>query len=327
MGRRALRPGHRPVGAGGPEGRGTRVRQPGARARAEPARLGVRRPRRPAARLEVVAEGRGGRPDRPRHGRGGGRGRRGHDAPARHGAAGVVRERGPAEPAGGQHADVRARVQRPLRQIAAPDGVDVGDGRAEGARPPGAAHVRRGARHPVAVRRARTTPPGRRGRARSRTRAGIGAARAGVIETTFEEETETDLFGEQAVLCGGTSRADQGGVRDAGRGRLPARDRVLRVPARAEADRRPASTRAASSTCATRSRDTAEYGDFTRGPRIVTDETRARDEAHPRARSTSGAFAKEWIAEAEGRLPEVQRAARAGPDSCRSRRSAATCGR
>ena len=41
---------------------------------------------------------------------------------------------------------------------------------------------------------------------------GIGCARAGVIETTFAEETETDLFGEQAVLCGGVSRADQGRV-------------------------------------------------------------------------------------------------------------------
>ena len=67
---------------------------------------------------------------------------------------------------------------------------------------------------------------------------GIGVTRAGVIETTFAEETETDLFGEQAVLCGGVSALDQGRIRDAGRSRLPAGDRLLRVPARAEADRR-----------------------------------------------------------------------------------------
>ncbi len=67
----------------------------------------------------------------------------------------------------------------------------------------------------------------------------IGVTRAGVLETTFTEETETDLFGEQAVLCGGAARTGQGGLRDARRGRLPARDRLLRVPARAEADRRP----------------------------------------------------------------------------------------
>ena len=45
---------------------------------------------------------------------------------------------------------------------------------------------------------------------------GIGATRAGVIETTFAEETETDLFGEQAVLCGGVHAADHGRLRDAG---------------------------------------------------------------------------------------------------------------
>ena len=69
--------------------------------------------------------------------------------------------------------------------------------------------------------------------------AGIGATRAGVIETTFIEETESDLFGEQAVLCGGVTELVRAGVRDARRGRLPAGDRLLRVPARAEADRRP----------------------------------------------------------------------------------------
>ena len=66
----------------------------------------------------------------------------------------------------------------------------------------------------------------------------IGGLRAGGIKTTFTEETETDLFGEQAVLCGGASGVGDGGVRDADRGRLPARGRVLRVPARAQADRR-----------------------------------------------------------------------------------------
>ena len=67
----------------------------------------------------------------------------------------------------------------------------------------------------------------------------IGGAKVGVLETTFEEETETDLFGEQAVLCGGCTALVTGRVRDAGRGRLPAGDRLLRVPARAQADRRP----------------------------------------------------------------------------------------
>ena len=67
----------------------------------------------------------------------------------------------------------------------------------------------------------------------------IGGLRAGGIKTTFTEETETDLFGEQAVLCGGASQLVHVRLRDAGRGGLPARGRLLRVPARAQADRRP----------------------------------------------------------------------------------------
>ena len=70
-------------------------------------------------------------------------------------------------------------------------------------------------------------------------RTGSARPAPGIIETTFKEETETDLFGEQTVLCGGHLGADPVRVRHAGRGRLPAGDRVLRVPARDEADRRP----------------------------------------------------------------------------------------
>jgi ketol-acid reductoisomerase len=67
----------------------------------------------------------------------------------------------------------------------------------------------------------------------------IGGTRAGVIETTFTEETETDLFGEQAVLCGGLTELVQAGFETLVEGGLPARDGLLRVSARAEADRRP----------------------------------------------------------------------------------------
>ncbi|CAM5264565.1 Ketol-acid reductoisomerase (NADP(+)) [Rhodanobacter lindaniclasticus] len=68
---------------------------------------------------------------------------------------------------------------------------------------------------------------------------GIGGGRAMIIKTDFKEETETDLFGEQAVLCGGASELATKGFDDPGRGRLPAGDRLLRGDARAEADRRP----------------------------------------------------------------------------------------
>ncbi len=111
--------------------------------------------------------------------------------------------------------------------------------RAQGPRPPRARDLRRRAR---ACPRSSPCTRTRRGQAHELALSyakGIGATRAGVLETTFAEETETDLFGEQAVLCGGVSRAGQGGLRDARRRRLPARGRLLRVPARAQAHRRP----------------------------------------------------------------------------------------
>ena len=69
--------------------------------------------------------------------------------------------------------------------------------------------------------------------------AGIGGGRSGIIETDFRQECETDLFGEQAVLCGGLVELIRMGFETLGRGRLRAGDGLLRVPARGEADRRP----------------------------------------------------------------------------------------
>ncbi len=67
----------------------------------------------------------------------------------------------------------------------------------------------------------------------------IGGTKAGALVTTFKEETESDLFGEQAVLCGGVTALVNAGLRDAGQRGLPAGGGLLRVPARAQADRRP----------------------------------------------------------------------------------------
>ena len=93
----------------------------------------------------------------------------------------------------------------PLRDDRAARGRGRHDDRAEGARSPGAPHVRAGDRHAGARRRA----PGRHRQgpgARAGVRAPASAPRApACIETTFKEETETDLFGEQSVLCGGAS--------------------------------------------------------------------------------------------------------------------------
>lgn len=124
---------------------------------------------------------------------------------------------------------------------------------------------------------------------------GIGGGRAGILNTTFKEETETDLFGEQAVLCGGTSELIKAGYEtllEAGyqpeiayfeclhelklivdliyeEGIVGMRERVS---------------------------DTAEYGDYSRGPRIITDRTR-KEMKKILKEIQSGKFAREWMDE------------------------------
>ena len=124
---------------------------------------------------------------------------------------------------------------------------------------------------------------------------GIGATRAGVIETTFKDETETDLFGEQAVLCGGVSELVQAGFETlVAAGYDPEmayfeclHELKLIVDLIYETGR--AGMRYSSS-------NTAEYGDYTRGKRVVTEETRA-SMRRILGEIQSGEFAREWIAE------------------------------
>ncbi len=124
---------------------------------------------------------------------------------------------------------------------------------------------------------------------------GIGCTRAGVIETTFREETETDLFGEQAVLCGGTSELVRAGfdtLVEAGYDPRMAYFEVLhelKLIVDLMYEKGISGMRYSIS-------NTAEYGDLTRGPRIVTDETRAAMRKIL-GEIQSGEFAREWIAE------------------------------
>ena len=67
----------------------------------------------------------------------------------------------------------------------------------------------------------------------------VGGTRAGVIETTFTEETETDLFGEQAVLCGGVTQLVRAGFETLTEAGYAPEMAYFRVPSRGEADRRP----------------------------------------------------------------------------------------
>ena len=124
---------------------------------------------------------------------------------------------------------------------------------------------------------------------------GIGCTRGGVIETSFKDETETDLFGEQAVLCGGASELVQAGFQtlvDAGYDPEMAYFECLhelKLIADLMYEKGLAGMRFSIS-------NTAEYGDYTRGTRVITDETRAAMRKIL-AEIQSGDFAREWIGE------------------------------
>ena len=125
----------------------------------------------------------------------------------------------------------------------------------------------------------------------------IGGARAGVIETTFTEETETDLFGEQVVLWGGRTRLVQAVVEtlvEAGYAPEMAYFECLhevKLIVDLMYEEGIAGMRYSIS-------DTAEYGDLTRGPRIVTDATKA-EMKKVLSEIQSGQFAEEWVNESE----------------------------
>ncbi len=129
---------------------------------------------------------------------------------------------------------------------------------------------------------------------------GIGGARAGIIKTTFQEETETDLFGEQAVLCGGLTALIKAGFEtlvDAGYQPEVAyfecmHEMKLIVDLLYQGG---------ISYMRYSISNTAEYGDLTRGPRLVNDQTRA-EMKKILEEIKSGSFAKEWVDEYKGGL-------------------------
>jgi ketol-acid reductoisomerase len=129
----------------------------------------------------------------------------------------------------------------------------------------------------------------------------IGTTRAGVIETTFAEETETDLFGEQAVLCGGVSALVKAGFEtlvDAGYQPEVAYFECLHE-LKLIVD---LMYRGGLNYMRYSVSDTAEHGDYTGGPRIITDETR-ETMRRMLAEIRNGTYAQSWIAENEQGRP------------------------
>jgi len=144
--------------------------------------------------------------------------------------------------------------------------------------------------------------------------AAIGGARAGVLDTTFDEETETDLFGEQVVLCGGLTALVQAGFEtlvEAGYQPESAYFECLhelKLIVDLMYEHGVAGMRFSIS-------DTAEYGDVTRGPRIINEAVRAEMKAIL-GEIQSGKFAEEWIAEnraGRSRFDELRAAGREHP--------------
>jgi ketol-acid reductoisomerase len=133
---------------------------------------------------------------------------------------------------------------------------------------------------------------------------GIGCTRAGVIETTFAEETETDLFGEQAVLCGGTSALVKAGFEtliEAGyQPEIAYFECLHELKLIVDLMYRGGLQYMRYSIS-----DTAEYGDYTAGSRIVTAETKATMKQLLKE-IQSGEFAKNWIAENENGCPNFK---------------------
>jgi ketol-acid reductoisomerase len=143
--------------------------------------------------------------------------------------------------------------------------------------------------------------------------AGIGGTKAGALVTTFQEETESDLFGEQAVLCGGVTALVNAGFETlVAAGYQPEvayfeclHELKLIVDLMYEGGMKWMRYSVS---------DTAEYGDLTRGPRVIGDTTREAM-AKLLADIRSGEFAREWIAEDDNGRPNFERLRQAAADS------------
>jgi ketol-acid reductoisomerase len=141
---------------------------------------------------------------------------------------------------------------------------------------------------------------------------GLGCTRAGVLETTFGEETETDLFGEQAVLCGGVSELIKAGFETlvvAGyQPEIAYFECLHELKLIVDLVYQGGLTWMRHSIS-----DTAEYGDYTRGPRIINDDVRAEMDAIL-TEIQDGRFAREWILENQAGRPVFNAARRTEQD-------------
>ena len=271
-----------------------------------------------------LGQGRSRRPEGDDHRRSRQGRRRDHDPGLRSHPGRSLQQRHRAAHDRRQDADVRPRLQHPLRQITPPADVDVSmvAPKAPGHR------VRELYTEGVGVPALVAVHQNATGKALERALAyalALGCLKAGVIETTFREETESDLFGEQAVLCGGASELIRAGFEtlvEAGYAPEIAyfeclHELKLIVDLIYEGGL--GYMRYSVS-------DTAEYGDYTRGPRIVNDQTRA-EMKKILSRDPVRRVRPPVDRRKQNRPPEVPGHARSRRAISRSKRSAANCAR
>ena len=238
-------------------------------------------------------------------------------------AAGL-QERRRAEHQEGRVARLRARLQRPLRPGRAARRPRRLDGRAEGARPHRALDLRAGRRRAASDRRARRQVAARRATSRCRYAAANGGGKAGIIETNFREETETDLFGEQAVLCGGTVELIKAGFEtlvEAGYAPEMAYFECLhelKLIVDLIYEGGIANMNYSIS-------NNAEYGEYVTGPKIIDEGARKRMKEVP-ARHPDRRVRQEFILENRAGAPTLLSRRRLTAEH-RSRRSASSCAR
>src|SRR5271157_1908473 len=141
---------------------------------------------------------------------------------------------------------------------------------------------------------------------------GIGGGRAGVIETSFREETETDLFGEQVVLCGGLTALIQAGFEtlvEAGYAPEMAYFECMHeVKLIVDLIYEGGITKMRNAIS-----NTAQYGDLTRGPRVITDETK-KEMKNILGEIQDGKFAREWLLECRVNKPAFNALTRKGEE-------------
>ena len=190
-------------------------------------------------------------------------------------------------------------------EVEPPPEVDVALVAPEGPGPPGPPPVPRGLGRAVPGRRRQQDATGNALQLALAYAKGIGGTRGGVIETTFKDETETDLFGEQAVLCGGVSELVQAGYEtlvDAGYDPKLAYFECLhelKLIVDLMYEKGITGMRHSIS-------NTAEYGDLTRGKRIISDDHRQAMK-DVLGEIQDGTFAREWIAENRAGQENFQR--------------------